>query len=134
MRLHYFAVLLTVLNLAILMLILTHFYPAEAQGRAQEGVGVLRGRGLEIVDNRGRVRASITLQPPVVMNGKNYQETILFRLISPEGKPMVKIGAAADGSGMSLIDAADQGVLVHAYESGSYIKITNRGKERVLQP
>ena len=52
---------LTVANLALLLLILTlQLGPAIAQG----GVPVLRGRALEIVDDQGRVRASIGVLRP----------------------------------------------------------------------
>src|SRR5688500_4812151 len=130
MKMKYFATVLTLTNLALLIVILTKMHPAQAQNSLE----VLRGRGLEIVDNQGRLRASITLQPPVEMDGKKYKETILFRLISPEGKPMVKIGAAQDGSGMTLIDASDEGVIIHAHSSGTSIKMSNQGKERLLKP
>ena len=132
MKLQKLAIVLTVLNLAILTVIHAKSFPARAQ--VQTSAEILRGRGLEIVDNQGRLRASITLQPPVEQNGKEYKETILFRLISPEGKPMVKIGAAQDGSGMTLIDAGDEGVIVHADRNGASIKMTNGGKERLLEP
>src|SRR2546427_3672315 len=49
-----------------------------------------RGRALEIVDDRGRVRASIALlpeDPKVIWKGKPYPETVLLRLMSPEGRP-----------------------------------------------
>lgn len=40
---------------------------------------VLRGRALEIVDDRGRVRASIKLQPAGTANGVRYPETVMLR-------------------------------------------------------
>lgn len=49
---------LTAVNLGLLFL-LAQLRPAETHSVAP----VLRGRALEIVDDRGRVRASITVQP-----------------------------------------------------------------------
>jgi hypothetical protein len=51
---------LTVANLGLLVLLVGRIRSAEAGGVEP----VLRGRALEIVDDRGRVRASIKVQPP----------------------------------------------------------------------
>jgi hypothetical protein len=67
--------------------------------------GVLRGRALEIVDDRGRVRATLSVvpeDPKPEWNGKPYPETVLLRLMSPEGRPNVKLGATRDGSGLLI--------------------------------
>ncbi|HET8540399.1 MAG TPA: hypothetical protein VFL83_11055 [Anaeromyxobacter sp.] len=50
---------LTVVNLALLVFLLARVSPSGARG----GETVLRGRALEIVDERGRVRASIVVHP-----------------------------------------------------------------------
>jgi len=50
---------LTIVNLGLLVFSLAQPRSAAAQGV----VPVLRGRALEIVDDRGRVRASITVFP-----------------------------------------------------------------------
>jgi hypothetical protein len=45
--------------------------------------GGLRGRGLEIVDQQGRVRASISILPAgKSSSGDDYAETVLLRLIT----------------------------------------------------
>ena len=47
---------------------------------------VIRGRALEIVDDRGRVRASLSVlpeDPKHVWKGEPYPETVLLRLIKP---------------------------------------------------
>ena len=59
MTAHRSLIVLTVVNLAVLVFTLAGLRPAGAQGAAP----VLRGRGLEIVDDQGRVRASITVMP-----------------------------------------------------------------------
>ena len=48
---------------------------------------VLRARALEIVDQRGKVRASIAMlpeDPRSMWRGKPYPETVLLRLITAE--------------------------------------------------
>jgi hypothetical protein len=67
--------------------------------------GILRGRGLQIVDDKGKVRASITIMQSVKLkDGSTYPETVLLRLITDEGRPTVKLAAMSTGSGMSLSD------------------------------
>src|SRR5215467_14460554 len=92
--------LLTALNLAVLVLgIAQQLRPAFAQSDVQ----VLRGRGLEIVDDQGRVRASITVLPAgKSTSGDPHSETVLLRLITERGRPTVKIGSSEPGSGLSF--------------------------------
>lgn len=45
---------------------------------------MLRGRGLQIVDDLGRVRASISVLPP---SADEQSETVLLRLITERGRP-----------------------------------------------
>ena len=78
--------------------------------QAQNQPGLLRGTGLQIVDSRGKVRASITQMPAdpnVIMpdGSKGYPESILLRLIDSNGRPSVKITATDEGSGFSLTEA-----------------------------
>jgi hypothetical protein len=127
------AVALTIINSVVLIFLLTQMRPAQAQQR-QNTVPVLRGRGLEIVDSSGRLRATISLQPPVEVGGKKYPETILFRLIDPNGKPMVKIGAAENGAGLTLINESDEGVIIHGHNDSSFVKITHKGRQRIIKP
>jgi hypothetical protein len=82
--------------------------------------GVLRGKGLQIVDDKGKVRASISIMPAEKLrDGSTYPETVLLRLITPDGRPSVKISALTDGSGMSLSDG--QGL--------SYVQVLARGDD-----
>src|SRR3954462_9870280 len=64
---------------------------------------VIRAHSLEIVDQHGRVRASLSVQPEdpkVLWKGKPYPETVLLRLISEEGRPNVKLGASKIGAAL----------------------------------
>src|SRR5215211_1817350 len=124
MKMQYIAVVLTIVNLVIMTFLLGQLRPARAQ-QLQNIAPVLRGRGLEIVDSLGKVRASISILPPVEMDGKKYPQTVLLRLIDSKGKPIVKLGAAENGGALSLINQSDQGVLIHGHNDGSYLKITH---------
>jgi hypothetical protein len=97
-------VVLTIINLGILLLVVTRIQPVQANNE----LPVLRGRGLEIVDAQGKVRASIQVVPPgparrsdgslTEKNGKVYPEAVLFRLIRPDGRPSVKIETSEQGA------------------------------------
>ena len=83
MKLQTLLIALTVANIALLILFLSR----SASERAQGDVGVLRGRALEIVDEHGKVRASITVFPAdpnreMPDGTKGYPETVLLRMIS----------------------------------------------------
>ena len=67
---------------------------------------MLRGRALEIVDERGKVRAQLQVFPPdpkhKLPNGDPYPETVLLRLIDPNGRPSVKLATDVRGGGLYL--------------------------------
>ena len=87
------------------------------------------------MDAQGRVRASITIEPPVVVDATPYPESVLLRLSDPNG-PRVKIDASARGTGMRLADGAGRGsVDLGAKVTGTSVKITSPdGREHVLKP
>ena len=72
---------------------------------------MLRGRSLEIVDDQGRLRAAIKVLPvnpaQKMPNGQPYPETVILRLIDPNGKPNVKLYASALGAGLGLGGESD---------------------------
>jgi hypothetical protein len=78
------AIVLTVINFVLMIIILAQMRPAFAQ-QQQNASQVLRGRALEIVDSLGKVRASIKIEPPVVLNEKQYPQTVILRLIDTKG-------------------------------------------------
>ena len=122
-----FALALTVVNVVAMLA----FWSRMPVARAQAGPEILRARGLEIVDDRGIVRAQIIVQP--------NDGGVLFRLIDQQGKPLVKLGASADGSGLMLTgDPARQdwsGIQVMAKPGGSTLRLLNvDGKERLVKP
>jgi hypothetical protein len=100
---------------------------------------VIRGRALEIVDDRGRVRASLSVipeDPKVLWNGKPYPETVLLRLMSPDGRPNVKLGASKRGSGLLIGGESDPTYVQVIAEGGeSRLKLINKdGVERLIKP
>jgi hypothetical protein len=134
MRTPRFLVTLTLLNLLLLsFLLLTSTGFALASSESP----VLRGRALEIVDDQGRVRASIQLHEASTFKqtGKKIPETVMLRLIDPEGRPEVKIGASVEGGVLSLVGIADETQLLLLADSSSALRLKNRGgQERVIQP
>jgi hypothetical protein len=114
----------------VFLLTLTVFRPGAAE--AQGVTPVLRGRGLEIVDDRGRVRASITVFPAT----PGYPETVLLRLHTSDGRPNVKIAATEDGSALVLGGQSDP-TFIQALARGAKtsVKLKNKsGRQRVIKP
>ena len=125
---------LTAANLGLLC-----YQTARPGGTTADVPAVLRARSLEIVDQRGRVRASLAVMPAdttVTWNGKPYPETVLFRLMSPEGRPNVKLGATSRGSGLLIGGESDPTYVQVLAEGGaSTVKLINRnGVQRLIQP
>ena len=136
MKIQRLAIVLTVINLLILTWILYHVVWARTKNDVAE---VLRGRGLEIVDDQGKRRAQIIVAPPTTMDGRKYPETVLLRLIDPNGRPAVKIGGSVDGSGIGLAGDSERrewnGVQILAEETGTSLILTNKdGRKQVIKP
>jgi hypothetical protein len=97
---------LTCANLGLLVFLL-------ARARADDpGVAtVLRVRALEIIDGRGKVRAELRVFPAdpkhKLSDGDPYPETVLLRLIDPNGRPSVKLSTSVRGGGIYLGGASD---------------------------
>jgi hypothetical protein len=128
---------ITVLNILLLALSVSQTRAVVTEGIAP----VLRGRALEIVDDKGRVRASITIlpaDPSVKMpdGTVGYPETVLLRLITSKGRPNVKLGASEHGSGLGLGGDDDPTyVQILAQGPSTSVKLTNKdGQERLIKP
>jgi len=135
MKMQRFAVAITLVNLVILMFVLAAMRPAMAQAVAP----VLRGRSLEIVDDRGRVRASISVLPAgVSAHGDRSPETVLLRLITERGRPSVKIAASEEAAGLSFAgptSTKDTYIILEAKGVASSLKLRNEdGREQVVKP
>jgi hypothetical protein len=69
MKIQRITIALTAINLVLAILLMAQLHPSSAQQK-QNIPGVLRGRSLELIDSSGKVRASIQIQPPSIVNGK----------------------------------------------------------------
>src|SRR5271157_1253985 len=132
---------LTVLNFGVLVcFLLNQIRPVQASTAPT----VLRGSGLEIVDAQGKVRASIQIVPAgparmadgsVAKDGKIYPESVLLRLIRPDGRPSVKIATSEQGSGMSLGGGIDPAYIVISAEGEATLSLTNKdGRLQIIKP
>lgn len=128
---------LTVINLCLMIFLLSRASRVEADNVAP----VLRGRSLEIVDDQGRVRASIKLHPA----DPNYKwpsgkvgipETVMLRLVDAKGRPEVKLGASEQGGGLGLVGEYDTAhIIVQADGAESSLKLANKdGRQQLIKP
>jgi hypothetical protein len=89
MRLQRLLVVLTVVDLRLLVLLLAQIHPVGAQ----EVAPVVRTHALDIVDERGTVRAGIKVEE---------SETAILRMNDKNGRIRVQLGADSGGSGLNL--------------------------------
>lgn len=135
MKIQRLAIVLTAINLMLLV-----FVSAQARStKTQTASEILRGRVLELVDERGVVRARLGVKTP--------SSVIELDLFDKNGVNRVKFGAGETGSGLVLFDETTQGA------SHSYVQIIARrtgttelpkttgitlrgadGRERVITP
>ena len=126
------AIGLAVSNAALLALLLLRpqIPPALAASSQpeQQIVPLMRVRQLELVDERGTVRAQLMVAQP--------GDEVLLRMRSARGLIRVKLGANEAGSGLVLADSSQQpGLTLHAKSTGSSVRVMNRdGGERELKP
>ena len=117
------------LNLLLLTALFTDGRPSDAQGPPP----ALRAQALEIVDQQGRVRASLQILPAGAT-----PETVILRLIDAHGRPTVKIAASDDGAGLSFTGHAtsrDTYLVLKAEGRTSSLRLQNEdGREQVLTP
>jgi hypothetical protein len=115
------AIVLTAINLVLLVFLL-------AQTRMHIGSGgirlwtdmqgsVIRGRSLEIVDDEGRVRASITVHSGDSTAAAPSGGTAILRLVDENGRPSVKLATTEQGGGLALVSDSQ----------GTYIQLSGRG-------
>ncbi len=130
-------IVLTAVNFALLVF---SFARPRSAG-AEAIVPVLRGRALEIVDDHGRARATITVfpaDPKVKMpdGSTGYPETVLLRLINSKGRPNVKIEASEIGAGVGLGGETDPTyATLFARGTKASLKLNNQdGREQLIKP
>jgi hypothetical protein len=123
MRMVRLAVALTAINLILLLAALVE----SGSAATQESRDILRGTALELVDQRGQLRARLNVET----DGQ-----VVLRLLDQEGTIRVKLGADKAGSGLVLNnDATEPGVHILAKDGGTKIRLaTKDGRERVITP
>jgi hypothetical protein len=138
------SLLLTVLTLLNLGLLAFTLSQRAAPVSADTAPAILRGRGLEIVDSTGKLRASISVIPAGParradgslsdQSGKIYPEAVVFRLIRPDGRPSVKIATSEQGSGIDLSGGVDPTYMILNADGGdtSLTLINKDGKQHVF--
>jgi hypothetical protein len=114
-------------------------------GEAGTAAPTLRAQGLDIVDAQGRVRASIHVVPAgparyadgaIQKDAQPAPETVLFRLIRPDGRPTVKIATTERGSTMTLGGGVDPTYIVVDSNGGEpSITLTDaHGAQKIVRP
>jgi DMSO/TMAO reductase YedYZ molybdopterin-dependent catalytic subunit len=128
------AKVLLVLTLANMFLLMYSLAQTRVAAASNAQAPVLRGRALEIVDDQGRVRSTLTVLPADPRTG--YPETVLLRLIDSKGRPAVKIAATEDGSALGLGGESDPtGISMLARGTTTSIKLLNKdGREQTYKP
>ena len=129
-----FLVVLTAVNLAILLFAAVRVLP-----KIDEAAPVLRGRALQIVDELGHVRASISVLPAQTQpNGEIYPETVLLRLITERGRPSVKISASEETAGATFVgpsNTTNTYTTLQAKQTASSLKLRDEdGGEMLVRP
>ena len=135
MKVQRLPIVLALVNLALLIFTVAQMRSAAAESVPQ----VVRARALEIVDERGRVRASLNVLPAKTEpNGEAYAETVLLRLITERGRPSVKIGASERAAGISLTGPSNTKqtwVILEAKGTATSLRLKNEdGREQIVAP
>ena len=132
MKLQRVLIALTIVNAVLLAFLL-----AQRVTAAQDVAQVLRGHSLEIVDDLGRVRASIGLHAAQKLaDGSIYPETVLLRLINEDGRPNIKLSAMTDGSGL-LVGGESDPAYINLVARGTMTALTlidKDGHKKVIAP
>ena len=144
MKVQRLLIALTVLNLGLLAFLLAQievrflgFRFLLRSVEVNSAGSVLRGRGLEITDDAGRIRASIKLYPASVLpDGTTYPETVLLRLVDSNGRPNVKLAAMEDGSVLALGGESDPAhVEIAARGTTTSLALINKdGQQQLIKP
>jgi len=102
-------------------------------------VPIVRTRALQIVDDKGRVRASLEVLPASTQgSAPGSHESVLLRLITERGRPSVKIGASEESAGLSFAGptgTSDTYVILQSKGAESSLKLRNEnGREQIIKP
>ena len=116
---------LTLLNFLLLA------FQLSRDADADDVSPILRAREIQIVDEKGRVRSELKVLPAGTANGVQYEETVIFRLVTADGKPRVKLTTSTDGSGLLLLGTSDE---TYARVASTKIDLVDGAKTRTFTP
>jgi hypothetical protein len=109
-------------NLVLLLWLLLLGRSAVAQAVSS----VLRARAIELVDDRGLVRAQLNVES----NGE-----VVFRLRDGNGAIRVKMGASDEGSGLVLLDeSTEPGIHMLAKRAGTSLTLKKGSQQQIIRP
>ena len=114
---------LTLINASMLVVPFMHAKRVEADDVAP----VIRARGLQIVDEQGRVRAELKVSPPVMSQDNKmvlYPEAAELRLLSPTGEIVAGFSGTQEGGEIAISGMGGQ-VHVNSRQPPPLIWITN---------
>jgi hypothetical protein len=121
MKIQRLLIVLTAINLVLLVFVLAQMRMSIGPGGLRVWTNiqgtVLRGRSLEIIDDEGRVRASITVHPGDQAAGTPPGGTSILRLVDENGRPVVKLGTTQRGGMLALV----------AKSEDTYVQLSDRG-------
>ncbi len=111
------------MNLVLLGALVARSPFASASGTPD----IVRARSIELLDERGAVRAQLTVET----GGE-----AVFRLRDAKGQVRVKVGASEDGSGLLLLDqATEPAIHLLAKKGGGTVTLTDKdGRRRSIEP
>jgi hypothetical protein len=129
MKPNLFLIAITLLNAGMLTV---SFIQNRSTVLTPAGDQILRGRGLQIVDDSGNVRASIQIMPPSrQQDGTVSAESVLLRLITERGRPAVKISTSEQQSLTGPSGTSHTYVQALAGSSTSVIRSEDGGERRI---
>jgi hypothetical protein len=134
MRVQRLLIVLTVVNLGLLVFLLTQTRISVGPGGIHLSTNtqgsVLRGRSLEIVDDEGRVRASIMVHPADPSATAQSGGTAILRLVDENGRPSVKLAQTQQsGGGLTLVGETDA---TYVRLSGQGLAATKDGQQQQI--
>jgi hypothetical protein len=117
----------SIISLVALNIVLLACMAAQPKPDGQQGVqSIVRARAIELVDDKGRIRGSLT----VATNGE-----AVFRLRDADETIRVKLGASKEGSALLLLDdSTNPGLHVLARHGTTMTLINPDGRKRVVEP
>ena len=108
------------------LLALTGAILLDRSAVAQSVAPILRARAIELVDDRGVVRAQLDVES----SGE-----VVLRLRDADGTIRVKLGASGEGSGLVLLDdATEPGIHMLAKRAGTSVTLKKGQQQHIIRP